>query len=112
MHGLNRPKGIAFDIADLLRARSWAGFHDWQMQIWLDHGTEDEEYEEVIAVYTGTNQLSGSILWCTTKSVFVQPVLGKKRRYASMAAALDSLLSKKRIVVTDITAITWPRDYR
>jgi hypothetical protein len=109
MRGLNRPKGIAFDIADLLRARSWAGLHGWQMQIWLDHGREDQEYEEVIAFCTGTNPLTGSILWRTAKSVFVQPVLGRKRRCASVAAALDGLLPKQPSVVTDIAATAWPR---
>jgi hypothetical protein len=108
MRGLKSPKGIAFDIADLLRARSWAGFHDRQMQIWLDHGTEDEEYEEVITFYTRTNPLTGSILWRTARAVFVQPLLGRKRRYASLAAALDGLLPKQRVVVTDIAATVWP----
>jgi hypothetical protein len=83
-----------------------AKFHDWQMQIWLDHGSEDEEYEEVIAFYTGTNPLTGSILWRTAKSVFVQPLLGRKRRYACVATALDGLLPTQRVVVTDITATT------
>jgi hypothetical protein len=104
MRGLKRLKGIAFDIADLLRARSWAGLHDRQMQIWLDHATEDEEYEEVITFHTRTNPLTGSILWRTPKAVFFQPLPGKKRRYASVAAALDDLLPKQRVVVTDIAA--------
>jgi hypothetical protein len=105
MRGL-KQKGIAFDIADLLRARSWAGFHDWKMEIWLDHGTEDEEYEEVITFYSGN--LTGSILWRTANAVFVQPLMGRKRRYPSVAAALDGLISKQHGVVSKNVAIAWP----
>jgi hypothetical protein len=79
------------------------------MQIWLGHGTEHEEHQEVIAFYTGTNLLTGSILWRTAKPVFVQPMLGRKRRYTSMAAALVGLLAKQRSVVTDIAAAAWPK---
>ena len=32
------PKGLAFDIADLLLVRSWAGLHNCRISIQLDHG--------------------------------------------------------------------------
>jgi hypothetical protein len=37
------PKGLAFDIADLILIRSWAAFHDFRMIVRLDHRAEDEE---------------------------------------------------------------------
>jgi hypothetical protein len=104
MRGLKRQKGIAFDVADLLRARSWGAFYDWQFKIWLDHGTEDEEYDEVIAFSAGTSPRAASIMWRTAKAVFVQPLLGKRRRYTSVAEALTSLLPKQPTGVADIKA--------
>jgi hypothetical protein len=112
MHDLKRQKGIAFDVADLLRARSWAAFYDWQFKIWLDHGTEDEEYDEVIAFSAGMSLRAGSIMWRTAKAVFVQPLLGKKRRYTSVAEALTSLLPKQPVGVANTKAAVRPRGRR
>ncbi len=108
MRGLKRQKGIAFDVADLLRARSWGVFYDWQFKIWLDHGTEDEEYDEVIAFSSGTSPRAAAIMWRTTKAVFVQPLLGKRRRYTSVADALTSLLPKQPAGVAHIKAAIEP----
>jgi hypothetical protein len=47
-------KGRAFDIADLVRIRSWADCHGCRMLIRLDHGANGEEYEEVIDLHAGT----------------------------------------------------------
>jgi hypothetical protein len=98
VHTLKRLKGIAFDIDDLHRARSWATFHGWKMLLWLDHGVDGEEYEEVIGFRRQTDALAGCILWRTASAVFVQPLLGKRRRYTSLTQALDSLLPKRRVV--------------
>jgi hypothetical protein len=107
MHGVKRQKGIAFDVGELLRARNWAAHHDWQFKIWLDHGTEYEEYDEVIAFSGGMSPQSRSIMWRTAKAVFVQPLLGRKRRYRSIAEALTSLIPKQPVRVAD--AKTTPR---
>ena len=108
--GHRPPKGIAFEIADLVLAQSWAAAQDLTMAVCLDHGAEDEEYEEVIELHTGGNLASRSILWRNPTAVFVQPLLGRKQCFSSVAEALDSLLPKQRAVLTDISAPAWPVD--
>ena len=39
------PKGLAFEIVDLLRVRNWADLHDCRMFIRLDHGVDGGQYE-------------------------------------------------------------------
>jgi hypothetical protein len=56
------PKGLAFDIADLLLIGSWAALHGLGMSVRLDHGAEDEEYEEVIAFRAEINPLARLIM--------------------------------------------------
>jgi hypothetical protein len=41
-------------------------------------------------------------------AVFVQPLIGRMRRYGSVGKALGSIDLKPRIVLTDITATSWP----
>jgi hypothetical protein len=94
------PKGLAFAIADLLLARSWAADNDIQTLVRLDHGAEDEEYEEVVEFQIASNPLSRLIMWRNAEAVFVQPIVGRARRYASVAAALVSLPAKPRTTMT------------
>ncbi len=108
MHRL--PKGIAFEIADLVLARSWAAGSGFRMAIRLDHGAEDEEYDEVIELHRGRSSASRLIMWRHLTGVFVQPLLGRKQRFGSVAEALDSLLPKQRPVLSDILAPAWPVD--
>jgi hypothetical protein len=87
------PRGLAFEIDDLLLVRSWAESHDFQMLVHLDHGAAvDEEYEEVITFHTQTSPLYRLILWRNSEAVFVQPLVGRGKRYSSVIAALESLL--------------------
>ena len=52
------PKGLAFEIADLILVRQWAERHDLRMLIRLDHGAAvGEEYEEAITFQTQTSPL-------------------------------------------------------
>jgi hypothetical protein len=102
------PRGLAFEIAELALMRSWADSHDCRMSIRLDHGADGEEYEEVIALEADTSSHCQLIIWRNAVAVFVQPLIGRMRRYGSVANALDSLDLKPRIVLTDITATSWP----
>lgn len=105
------PRGIAFDIADLILAQGWADGHDFRMAVHLDHGSAvNEDYEEVVAFQTQTSPLYRVILWRNADTVCVQPLVGRARRYASVAAALESLLPARDITPTDIVAKTWPID--
>ena len=106
------PKGLAFEIADLVLVSGWAAFHDFPMSVCLDHGAEDEEYEEVIAFRTEIRPLCRLIMWRNAEAVFIQPLLGKTQRHRSVAEALESLLVKQPVVLTDIVAAAWPVNAR
>jgi hypothetical protein len=105
-----QPQGIAFEIADLLLIRGWADLHEYRMLVVLDHASDDEEYEEVIAFHRGNKPVCHLIMWRDAKSVTVQPLIGRRQRFASVAKALDNIASKPRIIITDITATSWPTD--
>jgi hypothetical protein len=102
------PKGLAFEVADLLLIGSWADLHELRMSIGLDHGVEDEEYEEVITFHAGKNSRRRLIVWGNEEAVFVQPLVGRRQQHDSMAEALESLLPQPRTRLTDITASEWP----
>jgi hypothetical protein len=72
----------------------WAALHDLDALICLDHGVEDEEYEEVVEFRTAATSCCQFILWRNAKTVFLQPIMGRKTKHLSVAAALESLLSK------------------
>jgi hypothetical protein len=101
------PKGLAFDIADHALVRRWTEGHDCRISVRLDHGTDGEEYEEVIAVHTGTSSHCQLIMWRNSAAVFVQPIIGRMQRYRSVAEALKNLDVKPRIVLTDIIPTSW-----
>jgi hypothetical protein len=101
------PKGLSFEIADLIHIKGWADFHDLRIVVRLDHGTEAEE---VIAFHPGASSPCHLIMWRNAKSVFVQPLVGRMRRYRSVAAALETLARKPRTILTDITPTAWPTD--
>jgi hypothetical protein len=104
------PKGIAFTIADLVLVRQWAGLHTCRMVVCLDHGVDGEEYEEVITFHTGATSHCQLIMWRNAMTVFVQPLIGRAQRYDSVAEALGGIDLKSRIVLTDITATSWPAE--
>jgi hypothetical protein len=88
------PAGIAFEISDLLLIRCWAALHDLDALICRDHGAEDEEHEEVVEFRTAARSCCQFILWRNAKAVFLQPIMDRKTKHLSVAAALESLLLK------------------
>ena len=83
------PKGLAFEIADLLLAREWAERHNLRMLIRLDHGAAvGEEYEEVITFQTQACPLCRFTIWRDATTVFVQPLVGRGKQYRSVTVAL------------------------
>lgn len=102
------PKGLAFEISDLILIRFWADLHSVQMLVRLDHGAEDEEYEEVIAIQTGMSSPCQSIMWRNAEAVFVQPLVGRRQQFATVAEALESLPQKPRIALTDAAGCVRP----
>jgi hypothetical protein len=101
------PKGLAFDIADHSRIERWTNVHDYRVSIRLDHGTVGEEYEEVIAIHTGTSSHCQLLMWRNAAAVFVQPLIGRMQRYCSVTEALANIDLRPRIVLTDITPTSW-----
>jgi hypothetical protein len=103
-----QPTGLAFEIADLVLLQAWAERHRISMQIRLDHAVQGEEYEEVIAVHAGAGNGAQLIIWRNAASVFVQPLVGRRQKFTSLSEALDSVLPKHAIKLTDIAATAWP----
>ncbi|MGE0222283.1 MAG: hypothetical protein AB7F35_22450 [Acetobacteraceae bacterium] len=89
-------RGLAFDIRDLILIRVWAELNDWQIFVQLDHGLPDEEYEEVVRLQTKSRSPLCVILWRDAEAVFIQPLIGRRRRYETVSAALESLLGPGR----------------
>jgi hypothetical protein len=102
------PKGLSFEIADLRLVQRWTNLHGYHMSVHLDHGAEDEEYEELIAVHKERSRHCRWMMWRNAEAVFVQPIIGRRRQHVSVAAALDSLLPHQRLILTDIAATAWP----
>jgi hypothetical protein len=105
---LRALKGLSFDIPDLVLIKGWSEFHNLRMVMRLDHGSDDEEYEEVLAFYTRKSPLCRWIMWRTGGTVFVQPMIGRGQRYATVAEALESLMPQQLAVLTDIKTEHWP----
>jgi hypothetical protein len=85
------PKGLAFAIADLLLLHDWAATHDMRLVIELDHCVEGDAYEEVAALYAKDSALRRWNLWRDAGEIVVQPLIGRVRRFATVALALDAL---------------------
>jgi hypothetical protein len=101
------PKGLAFEITDLVLIRRWADCHDFRMLVRLDHGASvDEEYEEVIAFQTEISPLYRLIMWRNAPTVFVRPLVGRGKQDGSVADALKSLVPKPRCLLKSNTSKT------
>jgi hypothetical protein len=78
------------------------------MVVRLDHGSEAESYEEVLAFHVGNSRLCRWIMWRDATAVFIQPLIGRIECYGSDAEAFESLAAKQQVVLTDIKPARWP----
>jgi len=101
-------RGLSFSIADLVLITGWSEAHGLQMDVQLDHGSETEEYEEVIRFRSLSGRRSRWIIWRDAEAVFVQPLLGRSQRHGSIAEALTALTPHQTVIVTDVKARRWP----
>ena len=101
-------RGVSFDLAELILIRSWSEASALRMEIRLDHASETEEFEEVLALHVGESSLCRWILWRDAKAVFVQPLIGRTQRYASVAEAFEALAEPEPLTLTDIKPTRWP----
>jgi hypothetical protein len=67
-----------------------------------------EDYEEVVAFHLGDSPLCRWIMWRSAKIVFIQPLIGRTQRYASVAEAFEGMTSKRQVALTDINPVGWP----
>jgi hypothetical protein len=103
-----RLRGWSFSIADLTLVGAWAEAQGLRMVVRLDHGSETEEYEEVLAFRNLSGRPRRYIMWRDPKAVFVQPLIGRTRRYRSVAEAIAALTPQRAAPVTDVIAPHWP----
>jgi hypothetical protein len=101
-------RGLSFSIADLLLIGAWSAARGLEMVVRLDHGSETEEYEEVIAFHTASGRPCRFIMWRDSEAVYIQPLIGRTRRYCSVVDAILSLTPRQPVVVTDVMAPRWP----
>jgi hypothetical protein len=102
------PKGLAFEIDDLVLVKDWAERNGVRFTVRLDHGSQDEEFDEVIALHTDANLYCNLIIWRNLDSVFVQPLIGRSLQYDSVRRALESVALNETVVLSDIVAPVWP----
>jgi hypothetical protein len=78
------------------------------MRVRLDHGSETEEYEEVLSFTTLDGRTRRTIIWRDHEAVYVQPLIGRTRCYHSVADAITTLTPRQTVAVTDVMASDWP----
>jgi hypothetical protein len=101
-------KGLSFGISDLILIQDRAQANDLRMVVRLDHSSDIEEYEEVLVFYVGTSPLSQWMMWRNASAVSLRSSCGRSRRYRSAAQAIEALVRKERLTLTDIKATAWP----
>jgi hypothetical protein len=100
--------GLSFSLAELTLIRSWSVAGGLHMAVRLDHGSDAEDYEEVLAFHLGNSALCRWIMWRNAGSVFVQPLIGRIRRYGSVAEAFEAMAPGRPVALTDIKPAGWP----
>jgi hypothetical protein len=101
-------KGLSFSVPELILIKSWSEGAGLRMVVRLDHGSETEDYEEVLALHVGGSKLCRWIMWRGVQLVFVQPLIGRLRGYGSVAEAFEYLAARRHTVLTDIKPGRWP----
>jgi hypothetical protein len=101
-------KGLSFSLPELILIASWSEANRLRMVVRLDHGSDSEDYEEVLAFHLGNSPLCRWIMWRSARIVFIQPLIGRTQRYASVAEAFETMTSKRRVALTDINPVAWP----
>jgi hypothetical protein len=101
-------RGLSFSIADLVLIRGWSEARGLNLTVRLDHGAASEEYEEVLTLHATPNKACRFLMWRDAEGVFVQPLIGRIRRYASVPEAVAAMTPRQEVEVTDLLAPFWP----
>jgi hypothetical protein len=78
------------------------------MVVRLDHGSDVDQYEEVLAFYSGTSPPCRWLMWRNASAVFVRSTDGRSGRYRSAVQAIEALLRTNGIALREIKATRWP----
>jgi hypothetical protein len=62
----------------------------------------------VLAFHAPESPLCRWIVWRNAEIVFVQPLIGRTRRYGSIAEAMATLMPPRRFALINIKAERWP----
>jgi hypothetical protein len=100
--------GLSFSLAELVLIRSWSVANGLHMAVRLDHGSDVEDYEEVLAFHLGDSPLCHWIMWRNAGSVFVQPLIGRAKRHGSVAEAFEAMAPGRPVALSDIKPAGWP----
>ena len=87
--------GLAFEIADLVMLRGWAEFHSMRLAIELEVCAENEEYEELLALYEQNCAFRRWMLWRSCDGIIVQPANGRTKLFDTMADVVDTLIPSR-----------------
>jgi hypothetical protein len=101
-------KGLSFSVAELVLVESWSEANGLRMVVRLDHGSDAEDYEEVLAFHLGNSPLCHWIMWRNARTVYIQPLIGRTQRYGAVAEAFEAMAAKPPVVLTDIKPGRWP----
>jgi hypothetical protein len=93
-------KGLSFEIADLNLIKGRIRAYDLNMVILVDHGSDVEEYEEVLVFYSVSRPSYRWMMWRTANAVFMRSTDGRIRRYRTAALAIKSLVRKEGVART------------
>lgn len=80
--------GQAFAIDDHTAIADWAARKHYRVVVALDHGVDDEDYEEAVELCFGSRCLL--LIWRDANGVVVQPLVGRSRHYGTVSEALGS----------------------
>jgi hypothetical protein len=89
---LKTPKGLSFEIADLLLVRAWADYHDLRMEVELDFTAEGDEFEEIVGLFSPLTGFRRWMLWRSADGIIAQPMVGRPRIFDAVADALEGLI--------------------
>jgi hypothetical protein len=106
-HPAKTLKGLSFDVSDLILIRSRSEAHGLRVVVELDHGSDVEEYEEVLAFHAKTSPQCHQchwLMWRNENTVFVRSNEGRARRYRSVTQAIDALVRTLPVISPDTRA--------
>jgi hypothetical protein len=86
------PRGLSFELSDLIMVLGWSEFHDLRMVVELDNYIGDEEYEEILAFYPSDSEFRRWSMWRSNEDIVAQPTVGRAMHFTSVAGALESLI--------------------